>query len=313
MINQATIEEIKSRMDIYEVVSDFIRLKKSGSSYKGLSPFTNEKTPSFMVSPSKEIFKCFSSGKGGDAISFLQEVDGLSYVEALRYLAQKYGITVEEDEMPENFVEEQNQRESLFIILNFAKDYYKGNLHDSDEGKSIGLSYFKERGFSADTIDNFDLGYAFDRWDGLIQYAKEHGHNEDFLEKAGLKIVNEDKQYDRFRGRVIFPIHNITGKVIAFGARILKNDKNQPKYINSPETELYHKSNILYGIFQAKNTIRNEDNCFLVEGYTDVISLHQAGIINVVASSGTSLTEDQIKLIKRFTDNVTVLFDGDNA
>jgi DNA primase len=313
MINQATIEEIKSRMDIYEVVSDFIRLKKSGSSYKGLSPFTNEKTPSFMVSPSKEIFKCLSSGKGGDAISFLQEVDGLSYVEALRYLAQKYGITVEEDEMPENFVEEQNQRESLFIILNFAKDYYKGNLHDSDEGKSIGLSYFKERGFSADTIDNFDLGYAFDRWDGLIQYAKEHGHNEDFLEKAGLKIVNEDKQYDRFRGRVIFPIHNITGKVIAFGARILKNDKNQPKYINSPETELYHKSNILYGIFQAKNTIRNEDNCFLVEGYTDVISLHQAGIINVVASSGTSLTEDQIKLIKRFTDNVTVLFDGDNA
>lgn len=313
MINQVTIDEIKSRMDIYEVVSDFVRLKKSGSSFKGLSPFTNEKTPSFMVSPSKEIFKCFSSGKGGDAISFLQEVDGLSYVEALKYLAQKYGIAVEEDEMPENFAEEQSQRESLFIILNFAKEFYKRNLHDSDEGKSIGLSYFKERGFSEETIEKFDLGYAFDKWDGLIQQAKQEGHNEEFLEKAGLKIVKEEKQYDRFRGRVIFPIHNMTGKVIAFGARILKNDKNQPKYINSPETELYHKSNILYGIFQAKNTIRNEDNCYLVEGYTDVISLHQSGIHNVVASSGTSLTEDQIKLIKRYSDNVTVLFDGDAA
>lgn len=313
MISQATIDEIKSRMDIYEVVNDFVRLKKSGSSYKALSPFTNEKTPSFVVSPSKGIFKCFSSGRGGDAINFLQEVDGLSYVEALKYLAQKYGIAVEEDEMPENFKEEQGQRESLFIILNFAKDYYKNNLHHSDEGKSVGLSYFKERGFSSETIDKFDLGYAFDQWDGLIQEAKKKGHNQDFLEKAGLKIVKEQKEYDRFRGRVIFPIHNITGKVIAFGARILKNVKNQPKYINSPETELYHKSHILYGIFQAKNAIRNEDNCYLVEGYTDVISLHQAGIHNVVASSGTSLTEDQIKLIKRFSDNVTVLFDGDNA
>jgi len=313
MINEATIDEIKSRMDIYEVVNDFVRLKKSGSSYKALSPFTNEKTPSFVVSPSKGIYKCFSSGKGGDSISFLQEVDGLSYIEALKYLAQKYGITVEEDEMPDNFKEEQSLRESLFIILNFAKDYYKNNLHDSDEGKSIGLSYFKERGFSEETIDKFDLGYAFDQWDGLIKSAKENGHNQEFLEKAGLKIVKEEKQYDRFRGRVIFPIHNITGKVIAFGARILKNDKNQPKYINSPETDLYHKSNILYGIFQAKNTIRNEDNCYLVEGYTDVISLHQAGIHNVVASSGTSLTDDQIKLIKRFSDNITVLFDGDKA
>mgnify|MGYP003651800390 CR=1 FL=1 len=313
MINQATIDEIKSRMDIYEVVNDFVRLKKSGSSYKALSPFTNERTPSFVVSPSKGIYKCFSSGKGGDSISFLQEVDGLSYIEALKYLAQKYGITVEEDEMPDNFKEEQSLRESLYIILNFAKDYYKNNLHNSDEGKSIGLSYFKERGFSEETIDKFDLGYAFDQWDGLIKSAQENGHNQDFLEKAGLKIVKEEKQYDRFRGRVIFPIHNITGKVIAFGARILKNDKNQPKYINSPETDLYHKSNILYGIFQAKNTIRNEDNCYLVEGYTDVISLHQAGIHNVVASSGTSLTDDQIKLIKRFSDNITVLFDGDKA
>ncbi len=313
MISKATIDAVKSRMDIYEVVNDFVRLKKSGSSYKALSPFTNEKTPSFVVSPSKGIYKCFSSGRGGDAIDFLQEVDGLSYMEAIKYLAQKYGVAIEEDEPSENFAQEQSQRESLFIILNFAKDHYKTNLLESDEGKSIGLSYFKERGFSSEVIDAFDLGYAFDKWDGLIQAAKKAGHNPEFLEKAGLKIVKESKEYDRFRGRVIFPIHNVTGKVIAFGARILKADKKQPKYINSPETELYHKSNILYGIFQAKNAIRNADNCFLVEGYTDVISLHQSGIPNVVASSGTSLTEDQIKLIKRYSDNVTVLFDGDAA
>lgn len=300
-------------MDVYEVVSDFVRLKKSGSGYKGMSPFTNEKTPSFMVSPAKGIFKCFSSGKGGDAISFMMEIDGLSYIEALKYLAQKYGVEILEDEKPANYEEEQSKRESLFIILNFAKDYYKMNIWESDEGKSIGLSYFKERGFDDETIKSFDLGYAFDSWDGLIKAAKEGGYKEEFLEASGLKIVKENKQYDRFRGRVIFPIHNITGKVIAFGARILKNAENQPKYINSPETDLYHKSKILYGIFQSKNTIRNEDNCYLVEGYTDVISLHQAGITNVVASSGTALTEDQIKLIKRYTDNITVLFDGDRA
>ena len=300
-------------MDIYEVVSDYVRLKKSGSGFKGLSPFTNEKTPSFVVTPSKSIFKCFSSGKGGDAISFLQEVDGLSYVEALRQLAQKYGIAVVEDVMPENYAEEQSQRESLYILLNFAKDYFKTNLHESDEGKSIGLSYFVERGFSKEIIDKFDLGYAFDQWDGLIKRAKEAGHSPDLLEKTGLKIVKENKEYDRFRGRVIFPIHNQTGRVIAFGARILKQDKNQPKYINSPETDLYHKSKILYGIAQGKNAIRNEDNCFLVEGYTDVLSMHQAGIPNTVASSGTALTDDQVALIKRFSDNVTVLFDGDPA
>ncbi len=314
MIKSATIDEIRSRMDVYEVVSDFVQLKKSGSGYKGMSPFTNEKTPSFMVSPAKGIFKCFSSGKGGDAISFIMEIDGLSYVEALRYLAKKYGVEIVEDEMPANYLEEQSKRESLFIILNFAKDYYKKLIRENDEGKSIGLSYFKERGFDDETIDSFELGYALDSWDGLIKAAKAGGYNEDLLESSGLKIVKENnKQYDRFRGRVIFPIHNMTGKVIAFGARILKLAENQPKYINSPETDLYHKSKILYGIYQAKNEIRNQDNCYLVEGYTDVISLHQAGIKNVVASSGTALTAEQIKLIKRFTDNITVLFDGDRA
>lgn len=267
-----------------------------------------------MVAPVKGIFKCFSSGKGGDAISFMMEIDGLSYVEALRYLAQKYGIEIIEDEKSVNYEEEQSKRESLFIILNFAKNFYNKNLLESDEGKSIGLSYFRDRGFDDDIIKTFELGYAFDQWDSLIKAAKKRGFNDDLLEVSGLKIVKENnEQYDRFRGRVIFPIHNMSGKVIAFGARILKIIENQPKYINSSETDLYHKSKILYGIFQSKNAIRKEDNCYLVEGYTDVISLHQAGIKNVVASSGTALTEDQVKLIKRFTDNVTMLFDGDSA
>ncbi|MEP3387983.1 MAG: DNA primase [Reichenbachiella sp.] len=313
MIKSQTIEEIKSRMDIYEVVSDFVALKKSGSSYKALSPFTNEKTPSFMVSPAKGIFKCFSTGKGGDSISFLMEVDGLSYIEALKYLAQKYAITIEEDEADPNYLAEQSIRESLFITLNFAKDHFVENLWNTNEGKSIGLSYFKERGFSEETIKRFDLGYSLDQWQGLIDAAKKAGHKDEFLEQTGLKIVKEDKSYDRFRGRVVFPIHNITGKVIAFGARTLKSNEKGPKYINSPETELYTKSKILYGIFQAKNEIRNQENCYLVEGYTDVVSLSQAGITNVVASSGTSLTDDQIKLIQRYTKNVTVLFDGDKA
>lgn len=313
MISKATIEEVKNRMDVTEVVGDFVTLKKSGSGYKGLSPFTNERTPSFMVSPSKGIFKCFSSGKGGDSISFIMEIDGLSYTEAIRFLAQKYSIAIQEDEPSEEYKAEQDLRESLFIILNFAKEYFKNNLWHTDEGKSIGLSYFTERGFDKETIESFDLGYALDSWDGLINAAKKAGYQEEFLEKSGLKIVKENKEYDRFRGRVIFPIHNITGKVIAYGARILKNAPNQPKYINSPETELYQKSHILYGIYQAKNTVRNEENCYLVEGYTDVISLYQAGIKNVVASSGTALTDDQINLIKRFTKNITVLFDGDRA
>lgn len=313
MIKSQTIEEIKSRMDIYEVVSDFVALKKSGSSYKALSPFTNEKTPSFMVSPAKGIFKCFSTGKGGDAITFLMEVDGLSYLEALKYLAQKYAIAIEEDEADPNYLAEQSIRESLFITLNFAKDHFVKNLWETNEGKSIGLSYYKERGFSEETIRRFDLGYSLDQWQGLMDAAKSAGYKDEFLEQTGLKIVKEDKAYDRFRGRVVFPIHNITGKVIAFGARTLKSNEKGPKYINSPETELYTKSKILYGIFQAKNEIRNQGNCYLVEGYTDVVSLSQAGIINVVASSGTSLTEEQIKLIQRYTKNVTVLFDGDKA
>ncbi len=313
MISQKTVEEIKSRVDIVEVVSDFVQLKKSGSSYKALSPFTQEKTPSFFVSPAKEIYKCFSTGKGGDAISFIMEVDGLSYLEALKYLAKKYNVEIEEEEQTDEDQARFNERESLFIILNFAKDYFADLLWQNDEGRSIGLSYFHERGFSDETIKAFELGYSLDQWDGLIKAAVAKGYNEELLEKTGLKIVKENKSYDRFRGRVIFPIHNVTGKVIAFGARILKKQENQPKYINSPETALYEKSKILYGISQAKQSIRLEDNCFLVEGYTDVISLYQRGIKNVVASSGTSLTEDQIRLIKRFTQNVTVLFDGDQA
>ncbi len=300
-------------MDVVEVVSDFVQLKKSGSNYKALSPFTQEKTPSFFVSPAKQIFKCFSTSKGGDAISFIMEVDGLSYVEALKYLAKKYNVELEEEQTSDEDQQRYNERESLFIILNFAKDYYKDLLWENEEGQAIGLSYFKERGFTEETIKVFDLGYSLDIWDGLIKATKDKQYNEDLLEKAGLKIVKDNRSYDRFRGRVIFPIHNVTGKVIAFGARILKKAENQPKYINSPETELYQKSKILYGISQAKQEIRIEDNCYLVEGYTDVVSMYQNGVKNVVASSGTSLTEDQIKLISRYTSNVTVLFDGDKA
>ncbi len=280
---------------------------------KALSPFTAEKTPSFYVVPSKQIFKCFSSGKGGDAISFVMEIDGLSYVEALKYLAKKYGIEIQEEERTDEQQQAQNKRESLYILLNFAKDYFADKLNHTDEGKNIGLTYYKERGFTEDTISTFELGYSLDEWDGLLKEAEKKGYNGELLEEAGLVVKGENKVYDRFRGRMIFPIHNITGKTIAFGARTLSKEKNQPKYINSPETELYHKSKVLYGLFQSKLAIRKEDNCFLVEGYTDVISMHQAGVQNVVSSSGTALTEDQVKLIKRYTNNVTVLFDGDAA
>lgn len=301
-------------MDIVEVLSDFITLKKAGQSYKANSPFTNEKTPSFFVSPAKQIFKCFSSGKGGDSITFVMEHEGLSYVEALKYIAGKYGIEIKEKELTPEEIVERTERDSLFIALNFAKDHYKKNLTETTPGKTIGLSYFKERGFSTETIDSFDLGYTQDKWDDLYTNALKNQYSEDILLKAGLIIKKEDgKVYDRFRNRVMFPIHNLAGKVVAFGARILITDKKQPKYINSPETEVYHKSNVLYGIYQAKNEIRNKDNCYLVEGYTDVISLHQAGIKNVVASSGTALTKEQIQLIGRYTNNVTVLYDGDAA
>lgn len=312
-ISDSTIQEIKNRIDVVDVISDFVSLKKVGANYRGLSPFTNEKTPSFYVSPSKEIFKCFSSGKGGDAISFVMEVEGINYIEALKYLAAKYGIEVQEEEQTDEQIQAQNERDSLFIILNFASEFFKKQLFDSDEGKSIGLSYFKERGFTEQTIKTFELGYSLDQWDALLKEAKSKGHREEILEKAGLILKQENKTYDRFRGRVMFPIQNVAGKVIAFGARTLRTDKKQPKYINSPETDVYHKSNILYGIHQARQAIRNEDLCYLVEGYTDVISMHQAGVHNVVASSGTSLTKEQIQLISRYTKNITVLYDGDSA
>lgn len=301
-------------MDIVEVVGDFLTLKRSGSSYKALSPFADEKTPSFYVVPSKGIFKDFSSGKGGDCITFLMEMDGLSYIDALKYLAQKYGVEIVEQQQTGAAQEAQNKRESLFILLSYASKHFQELLWEHEEGQSIGLSYFKERGFSQETIREFELGYTLSEWDNFLKKATKNGYRKELLEEAGLIISKEgDKVYDRFRNRVIFPIHNISGKVVAFGARILVNDKKQPKYINSPETELYNKSNILYGLFQAKHEVKKLDNVYLVEGYTDVISLHQAGIKNVVSSSGTALTEDQIKLIKRYTENVTVLYDGDAA
>ncbi len=312
-VREETINEIKNRIDIVEVIGDFVSMKKVGSNYRALSPFTNEKTPSFYVSPSKEIYKCFSSGKGGDAISFVMEVEGINYIEALKYLAAKYGIEIEEEEQTDEQIQAQNERDSLFIVLNFASEYFSKLLWENEEGRSIGLSYFKERGYLESTIKQFDLGYSIEAWDGLMNAAKEKGFTEDILEKAGLILKSENKVYDRFRGRVMFPIHNVAGKVIAFGARTLRSDKKQPKYINSPETDVYHKSNILYGMHQARQAVRNEDMCYLVEGYTDVISLHQSGVTNVVSSSGTSLTKEQIQLISRYTKNITVLYDGDSA
>ena len=314
MISRDTIEEVKNRVDIVDVISDFITLKKSGQNYKALSPFVNEKTPSFFVVPSKGIFKDFSSGKGGDAFTFVMEHEKMSYVEAIRYLAKKYGVEIQEDRLNDEAKAEQSEREGLYILMNFAKDYYKNLLTHNEEGQSIGLSYFRERGFNDRTIEKFDLGYALEGWENFSKEAISKGYSKELLEKTGLIVKREDgSSYDRFRGRVIFPVHNISGKVIAFGARMLGKEKNQPKYINSPETDIYHKSDVLYGLYQAKNAIRQQDVCYLVEGYTDVISLHQAEVENVVASSGTALTENQIKLIGRFTQNVTVLFDGDRA
>lgn len=320
MISRQTIDEIRNRIDIVDVVSDFVSLKRSGQNYKALSPFTNEKTPSFYVVPSKGIFKDFSSGKGGDGITFVMEHEGMSYVEALKYLAKKYGVEIKEDARTPEDVAAQSERDSLYIVMNFAKDYYKNLLHKHEEGKSIGLSYFRERGFNDNILEKFELGYSLNEWHHIEEAAKKAGFSENILEKAGLIIRKDDKIYDRFRGRVIFPVHNLSGKVVAFGARILTKEKglpagrqDQPKYINSPETEIYHKSQVLYGLYQAKNEIRKYDFCYLVEGYTDVISLHLSGIENVVASSGTALTEEQIRLMRRFTENVTVLFDGDSA
>ena len=309
MIDDSTIQEIKDRLDIVEVVGDFVSLKKSGSSYKALSPFSSEKTPSFFVSPSKQIFKCFSTGKGGDAIEFLKEVESLSYIEAIKYLAEKYGVEINETDQDYN---KNNDKESLLIILNKAKSFFIDNLN-SKEGKSLAKTYLEHRQVDVKMIEKFELGYSFDKWDALYKYLIDNKFNEEHVSKAGLILENNNKKYDRFRGRLMFPIHNISGKVIAFGARLIKDEKNQPKYINSPETDLYVKSKVLYGLYQSKNHIRKFDKCYLVEGYTDVISLFQIGVENVVSSSGTSLTKDQIRLISRYTKNITILFDGDKA
>ena len=313
MISDKTIEDVKLRIDIVDVISDFVNLKKAGQNYKGLSPFNDEKSPSFFVSPTKGIYKDFSSGKGGDAISFIMEYDGMNYLEAIRHLATKYGIEIEETESTDEERQAQTERESIYIILNYAKEFFKKQLTDHPDGKAIGLSYFRERGFNEVTIDKFDLGYSLSGWDHLLEDAKKAGYSEEILEKAGLIVKKEEKVYDRFRGRVMFPIHNLSGKTIAFGARILTSDKKQPKYINTPETSVYNKSNVLYGLYQAKQHIRKEDNCYLAEGYTDVISLSQSGIGNVVSSSGTSLTEGQIAQVARYTNNITILYDGDVA
>ncbi|WP_020605159.1 DNA primase [Spirosoma spitsbergense] len=318
-IPEETVERIRQSVDILEVINDFVSLKKRGSNYIACCPFHNEKSPSFNVNPTRQIYKCFGCGKAGDAVRFVMDIENVGYGEALRYLAKKYGIEIEEQEQTPEDLLRQNERESLLIVLNFAKTFFQETLLTTEEGKSIGLSYFRERGFTNPTIEAFELGYTLDQWDALLQEGLRKGHSRDLLEKAGLILTkdgtsgNDRKQFDRFRGRVMFPIHNVSGRVIAFGARILKADKNQPKYLNSPETPVYHKSQVLYGIFQAKQAIRQEDVCYLTEGYTDVISLHQAGIKNVVASSGTSLTTEQIRLISRFTPNVTILYDGDAA
>ena len=315
-ISKFTTDKVKERVDIVEVIGDYVPLKKKGQNMWACCPFHGEKTPSFSLSPAKQIYKCFGCGKAGDPIQFVMDIEGIGFQEAIRQLAGKYGIEVEEEAnlSPEQNLE-QNERESLFIAVNFAKDFFVKNL-ETDEGKSIGLSYFKERGFTPQIIQKFDLGYALDGWDHFLKASKSAGYQEEILLKAGLILQKEgdaERLYDRFRNRVTFTIHNVSGKPIGFGARILTKDKNQPKYINSPETPIYHKSDVLYGMFQAKKAIRDQDNCFLVEGYTDVVSLHLSGIENVVASSGTSLTDGQIKLIRRFTNQVTVLYDGDSA
>ncbi len=314
MIPKETIAEIMETARIEEVVEDFVPLKKAGSDYKALSPFTNERTPSFMVSPSKQIFKDFSSGKGGSVVTFLMEHEQLSYPEALRFLAKRYNISIPE-ENDEAQQQEQQEKEALFIVTEFAERYFREQLRETDEGRSVGLQYFRERGFDDDTIEAFGLGYAPKSWDQFTRTALDKGYKLDFLQKTGLTKVNEEKEkrFDFFRERVMFPIQDITGRTVGFGGRLLREDQKAPKYLNSPESPIYNKSKVLYGLFQAKKVIAHEDRCYLVEGYTDVIALHQAGVKNVAATSGTSLTKEQVRLIKRFTKNVTLLFDGDEA
>jgi len=314
LIPKDTVDKIIETSRIEDVVGDFVSLKRRGTSMIGLCPFHNEKTPSFHVSIGKGIFKCFGCGKGGDSVRFIMEHEKASYPEALRYLANKYSIEIAE---VENTPEEQavnDRRESLYIVSAWAAKFFQQQMLETDEGKSIGLSYFIERGFREDIIKKFELGYSPDVWDALTQSALTESYNIQFLEETGLTIRKEnEKFYDRFRGRVMFPIHSFTGRVIGFGGRTLKTDKAVPKYVNSPESDIYHKSNVLYGLFFAKKSMRDEDNCYLVEGYADVLSVHQAGIENVVASSGTSLTIEQIRMIGRFTKNITILYDGDEA
>ena len=318
MISKTTIDRVYETARVEEVIGDFVQLKKSGSNFKGLSPFTDERTPSFMVSPVKQIWKDFSSGKGGNVVAFLMEHEHFSYPEAIRYLAKKYNIEIEETEQTDEQKEQANERESMYLVSEYAQKYFAKTLWKTEPGKAIGLSYFKERGFSEETIKKFSLGYGLDEWEAFTKTALGDGYQLVFLEKTGLTIVKEQiggdkKTFDRFKGRVMFPIHSMSGRVLGFGGRILTNDKKAAKYLNSPESEIYHKSKVLYGIYFAKQAIAKEDNCYLVEGYTDVIQMYQKGIENVVASSGTALTPEQIRLINRLTNNITVLFDGDAA
>lgn len=314
MISKSTIETVFETARVEEVIGDFVQLKRSGTNLKGLSPFSNEKSPSFMVSPVKQIWKDFSSGKGGNAVTFLMEHEHFSYPEAIKYLARKYNIEIEETEQSTEDIAEANEKESMYLVSEFAQKYFHNAMLNTDEGQAIGLSYFKERGFTSDTIKKFGLGFSPEGWDVFTKEALGQGFKLEYLEKTGLTIPREDgRHFDRFKGRVMFPIHSMSGRVLGFGGRILTNDKKVAKYVNSPESEIYHKSKVLYGIFYAKQAIAKQDNCFLCEGYTDVIQLHQAGIENVVASSGTALTPDQIRLVNRLTKNITVLFDGDAA
>ena len=320
MISRDTIDKVFETARVEEVIGDFVNLKKAGANYKGLSPFTDEKTPSFMVSPVKQIWKDFSTGKGGNAITFLMEHEHYSYPEAIRYLARKYNIEIEETQQTDEQKQVADERESMYLVSEFAKNHFHENLYQSEKGKAIGWTYFKERGFTDETIKKFALGYAIDEWSVFTDAAIQKKYDLEFLEKTGLTIVkrNEEtgiveRQFDRFKGRVIFPIQSMSGRVLGFGGRTLLTDKKVAKYVNSPESIIYHKSKVLYGIYQAKQSIAKENNCYLVEGYTDVISMVQSGIENVVASSGTALTPDQIRLINRLTPNITVLFDGDAA
>ena len=313
MISKATIDQVFDTARVEEVIGDFVQLKKSGSNFKGLSPFSEERTPSFMVSPVKQIWKDFSTGKGGTSVSFLMEHEHFTYPEAIKYLARKYNIEIEETVQSDSDKEAAGERESMYLVSEFARTYYQNTLQKTDQGKAIGLSYFKERGFTDETIQEFQLGFSTDSWSGFTDTALKKGYKLKYLESTGLSIVKGEKQFDRFKGRVLFPIHSMSGRVLGFGGRILAKNEKAAKYLNSPESDIYHKSKVLYGIYYAKQMIAKEDNCYLVEGYTDVIQFHQKGIKNVVSSSGTALTPDQIRLINRLTKNITVLFDGDPA